>query len=149
MNAPPDTSRRARSCAGRRGPTGVPALQRSTSCRARSEIRNNRSGLPPSSTVPPSNACVDASSVRVKEPGSGVVVREGAVRRSEGIPGALGWATGQSWQSGAGDRLGRCPEEVGMLAEDQDTQDIEELSDEDVDELLVEEVSIDGMCGVY
>jgi mycofactocin precursor len=43
-----------------------------------------------------------------------------------------------------------CPEEVGMLAEDQDTQDVvEELSDEDVDELLVEEVSIDGMCGVY
>jgi mycofactocin precursor len=36
-----------------------------------------------------------------------------------------------------------------MLAEDQDTEDIEELSDEDVDELLVEEVSIDGMCGVY
>ena len=45
----------------------------------------------------------------------------------------------------------RCPEEVGMLVEDQDTQDVavEELSDEDVDELLVEEVSIDGMCGVY
>jgi mycofactocin precursor len=44
-----------------------------------------------------------------------------------------------------------CPEEVGMLAEDRDTQevDVEELSDEDVDELLVEEVSIDGMCGVY
>ena len=36
-----------------------------------------------------------------------------------------------------------------MLAEDRDTQDIEELSDEDLDELLVEEVSIDGMCGVY
>ncbi len=36
-----------------------------------------------------------------------------------------------------------------MPAEDQDTQDIEEPSDEDVDELLVEEVSIDGMCGVY
>jgi mycofactocin precursor len=46
-------------------------------------------------------------------------------------------------------RLGLCPEEVGMLAEDQDTQDIEDVSDEDVDELLVEEVSIDGMCGVY
>jgi mycofactocin precursor len=44
-----------------------------------------------------------------------------------------------------------CPEEVGMLAEDRETQDVdvEELSDEDVDELLVEEVSIDGMCGVY
>jgi mycofactocin precursor len=45
------------------------------------------------------------------------------------------------------------PKEVGMLVEDQDTQDVdadaEELSDEDVDELLVEEVSIDGMCGVY
>ena len=37
-----------------------------------------------------------------------------------------------------------------MPAEDQDTEDVaEELTDEDVDELLVEEVSIDGMCGVY
>jgi mycofactocin precursor len=36
-----------------------------------------------------------------------------------------------------------------MLAEDRDTRDVEELSDEDLDELLVEEVSIDGMCGVY
>jgi mycofactocin precursor len=36
-----------------------------------------------------------------------------------------------------------------MLVEDQDTQDVEELSEEDVDVLLVEEVSIDGMCGVY
>jgi mycofactocin precursor len=47
------------------------------------------------------------------------------------------------------DRLGLRPEEVGMLAEDQDTQDIEDVSEEDIDELLVEEVSIDGMCGVY
>jgi mycofactocin precursor len=37
-----------------------------------------------------------------------------------------------------------------MPAEDKDTEDVvEELTDEDVDELLVEEVSIDGMCGVY
>ena len=41
-----------------------------------------------------------------------------------------------------------------MLAEDRDTQDaaavaVDESSDEDIDELLVEEVSIDGMCGVY
>ena len=36
-----------------------------------------------------------------------------------------------------------------MQAEDRDTQDADELSEEDVDELLVEEVSIDGMCGVY
>ncbi|MGA2474571.1 MAG: mycofactocin precursor MftA [Acidimicrobiales bacterium] len=36
-----------------------------------------------------------------------------------------------------------------MLAEDRDTKDVEELSEEDLDELLVEEVSIDGMCGVY
>jgi mycofactocin precursor len=28
-------------------------------------------------------------------------------------------------------------------------QDGDELSDDDVEELLVEEVSIDGMCGVY
>ena len=86
----------------------------------------------------------------MKAPGSGVVARGGAGRSPEGAN-ALGWAISQSWQSGTGDRLGRCPEEVGMLAEDQDTQDVavEELSDEDVDELLVEEVSIDGMCGVY
>jgi mycofactocin precursor len=36
-----------------------------------------------------------------------------------------------------------------LLSEDQDVQDTEALSDDDVDELLVEEVSIDGMCGVY
>jgi mycofactocin precursor len=55
----------------------------------------------------------------------------------------------QFWQWSTLIRLGLCPEEVGMLAEDQDTQDIEDVSDEDIDELLVEEVSIDGMCGVY
>jgi mycofactocin precursor len=112
-------------------------------------MRNSRSGLPPSRTVPPSNSRVERSSVRAKELGRGVVARAGAGSSGEGIPGVLSWATAQSWQSGTGDRLGRCPEEVGMLAEDQDTQDIEELTDEDVDELLVEEVSIDGMCGVY
>ena len=85
----------------------------------------------------------------MNELGNGVVVRGGAGRSTDGVTSALGWATLQSWQSGAGDRLGSCPEEVGMLAEDQDTQDVEELSEEDVDELLVEEVSIDGMCGVY
>jgi mycofactocin precursor len=53
------------------------------------------------------------------------------------------------------DSVGLCPEEVGMLAEDQARdQDVcdgddDELSDDDVEELLVEEVSIDGMCGVY
>jgi mycofactocin precursor len=36
-----------------------------------------------------------------------------------------------------------------VLAEDQEVEDVEALSEEDVDELLVEEVSIDGMCGVY
>ena len=83
----------------------------------------------------------------MKEPGSGAM--GGAGRNAEGDASAVGWAIEPSWQGGTGDRLARCPEEVGMLAEDQDTQDVEELSDEDVDELLVEEVSIDGMCGVY
>jgi mycofactocin precursor len=40
-------------------------------------------------------------------------------------------------------------EEVKMLAEDREVQDVEVLADDDIDELLVEEVSIDGMCGVY
>ena len=36
-----------------------------------------------------------------------------------------------------------------MLAEERDVQEAEALADDDVDELLVEEISIDGMCGVY
>jgi mycofactocin precursor len=36
-----------------------------------------------------------------------------------------------------------------LQSEDQETQDAEALSDDEVDEFLVEEVSIDGMCGVY
>jgi len=40
-------------------------------------------------------------------------------------------------------------EETVMLAEDQDVQEAEALADDDVDEILVEEISIDGMCGVY
>jgi mycofactocin precursor len=36
-----------------------------------------------------------------------------------------------------------------MLAEEQETQDVEDLTDDDAEDLLVEEVSIDGMCGVY
>ena len=53
-NAPADTRRRARSPAGRPAPTGAPARQRATRPRARSEMRKRRSGLPPSTTVPPS-----------------------------------------------------------------------------------------------
>ena len=40
-------------------------------------------------------------------------------------------------------------EEAIVLAEDVDVQETEALADDDVDELLVEEISIDGMCGVY
>jgi len=36
-----------------------------------------------------------------------------------------------------------------LLSEDQEVQEPEALSEDEVDELLVEEVSIDGMCGVY
>ena len=36
-----------------------------------------------------------------------------------------------------------------MPVDEQEMQVTEELTDDDVDELLVEEVSIDGMCGVY
>jgi len=45
----------------------------------------------------------------------------------------------------------RCPqrEESNVLAEDQDVMEAEAGADDDVDEILVEEISIDGMCGVY
>ena len=36
-----------------------------------------------------------------------------------------------------------------LLSEDKEVQDAEAVSEDEVDELLVEEVSIDGMCGVY
>lgn len=36
-----------------------------------------------------------------------------------------------------------------VLAEDQEVQETEVPADDDVDEILVEEISIDGMCGVY
>ncbi len=35
------------------------------------------------------------------------------------------------------------------LAEEAEQQDTDDQLDEDIDDLLVEEVSIDGMCGVY
>jgi mycofactocin precursor len=38
---------------------------------------------------------------------------------------------------------------LSEVAEDRDIGDVEDVSEEDIDELLVEEVSIDGMCGVY
>jgi mycofactocin precursor len=45
--------------------------------------------------------------------------------------------------------LGLEPKEGAMLAEDIEVLDAEVATDDEVDELLVEEVSIDGMCGVY
>jgi len=48
-----------------------------------------------------------------------------------------------------GDRLAADVEEPMTLAEEAEPQDTDDLVDEDIDDLLVEEVSIDGMCGVY
>jgi mycofactocin precursor len=45
--------------------------------------------------------------------------------------------------------VGLCAQEVAMPGEDQEIGDVDEVSEDDIDELLVEEVSIDGMCGVY
>jgi mycofactocin precursor len=47
-----------------------------------------------------------------------------------------------------GDRLAPDVEEPMTLAEDTEVEDTDEL-DDDIEDLLVEEVSIDGMCGVY
>ncbi len=41
------------------------------------------------------------------------------------------------------------PEQEIMQVEERSSTDDDGFTDEDVDELLVEEVSIDGMCGVY
>jgi mycofactocin precursor len=48
-----------------------------------------------------------------------------------------------------GDRLAADVEEPMTLAEDTDVPDTDDRIDEDIEDLLVEEVSIDGLCGVY
>jgi mycofactocin precursor len=61
-----------------------------------------------------------------------------------------------SWQARMGlsyDGTRPVVEEANVLAQDQEIEEAQALADDDVDddvdELLVEEVSIDGMCGVY
>jgi mycofactocin precursor len=49
----------------------------------------------------------------------------------------------------AGGRIFGNTKEAGMLSENVEVTDVETPADDEVDELLVEEVSIDGMCGVY
>jgi mycofactocin precursor len=102
-------------------------------------------------TAPASKLAVAPSGTRRNEPGNGVVARGGAGCNGVGPSASLlvSLVTRPSWQSGSGDRLAVCSEEVCVLAEDREVEDVEALTDEDVDELLVEEVSIDGMCGVY
>jgi mycofactocin precursor len=36
-----------------------------------------------------------------------------------------------------------------VMSEETEVRDVDVQTDDEVDELLVEEVSIDGMCGVY
>ena len=72
----------------------------------------------------------------------------GRARRSPGGDGHVSYL-GRHGDGSAADRLTAQWEEAMVLAEDQDVHEAEALADDDVDDLLVEEVSIDGMCGVY
>jgi len=97
---------------------------------------------------------VVGSAVRPKPGGRGVVFRSGACATAVADPVEPLAATGTptSWQPRMGlsyDRARPRVEEVTVLAEDQDVREDEASADDDVDELLVEEISIDGMCGVY
>jgi mycofactocin precursor len=47
------------------------------------------------------------------------------------------------------DRIVRTRRRPTVLSENVEVHDVETPVDDEVDELLVEEVSIDGMCGVY
>ena len=55
--------------------------------------------------------------------------------------------------AGRGRRVGgvrlTLKKEAVVLSEDTEVADAEAQADDELDELLVEEVSIDGMCGVY
>jgi mycofactocin precursor len=56
----------------------------------------------------------------------------------------------QSWLLRPGDRRRRRGRQALMSGENADTEVVTEPQDADeAEELLVEEISIDGMCGVY
>ena len=88
--APADTNGRAGVGLAGGGPTGLSDRQRSTSCRASSEMRKRRSGLPRSRTVPPSKF----SRRRVLDHGEGgrAAVSRAGMRRPQcgGHPGCAG-----------------------------------------------------------
>ena len=70
--------------------------------------------------------------------------------RPGGNPGGYGHTTILAVTVTAQLRSLRPPwEEAIVLAEDQDVHETEAAADDDVDEVMVEEISIDGMCGVY
>jgi mycofactocin precursor len=102
-----------------------------------------------------SKLVVAGSRSKANPTGSGVEARAGAGRMGTGRPPAslLGECTGPLCQGGVAqprvDRLALHSKEAVVLTDDQDVLEPEALTDDDVDELLVEEISIDGMCGVY
>ena len=106
------------------------------------------------STRPSSSVVVAGSRDRRNSPGNGVVARSGAWRRGAGpLPfSLLGERTRQSWQESEPHppraRMGLTQGGQAM-SEETEVRDVEVQTDDEVDELLVEEVSIDGMCGVY
>jgi mycofactocin precursor len=105
-------------------------------------------------TRPPSNVEVAGSMDRLKSLGSGVVTRSGGGRRGAGPSpfSLLGERTGQSWQEWEPrrPRARMCTTQGGqVMSEETEVRDVDVQTDDEVDELLVEEVSIDGMCGVY
>ena len=153
-NTPEETRRRARICSALRPPTVAPDSQPRTRAPARVVSRRSRSGLPPMRTRPRSRAIVPGSLESPKcarqrrgrrggrPAGEAVLLRfpcwESA-RRNLGRNGGLRPQAIGSWQHEGGQ----------VLSEEREVQDVEAPADEEVDELLVEEVSIDGMCGVY
>ena len=153
--APEDTSRRANNCSERRDPDhrpGVPGRRQILSPTREAEQTHGTSAHQNGATV---------------EDDGGRVHGQTEARRQRSlfpIGGAGGWAWPTRWNPwwlwahrylgshGCGSAtLALRPqlEEAIVLAEDQDVHEAEALADDDVDDLMVEEISIDGMCGVY
>jgi mycofactocin precursor len=99
--------------------------------------------------------------VKPNRPGTGVVPQAGAVGRGAGddAPSLLGRVTMAILPAGAvvsmADRLAVRAGGDHVLSEEMEVRDVEGVTGQEddgpliEDELLIEEVSIDGMCGVY
>src|SRR6185312_15154720 len=139
--------------------TGSPSHHPRASAAPRGPRRSSRSGAPPTRTVPPARLSRPGSGRRRIPAGTGA--RTGSFPAGRGCPGRGVALAGTVWKHISSDhaavawrpgrRHGRRPlmstDNAGTEAAAEVPTEAEDAAE--TEELLVEEISIDGMCGVY